>query len=83
MKGYGVNVHAPRKPFVTTTVLLEWPFGWAVGPLWRAVRWFVASLSSQILGSVGLRFGASDPSAARAYHEPFREAAGFGSDEFL
>lgn len=84
MVGYGVNVHAPRMPFVTTTVLLKWPFGWALGPLWRALYWVTKHMINAVLGSVGVEsnlFDESKPSSQ--YWLPPDEATGFGYDDLL
>ena len=39
MKGYGVDIHAPRMPYVTTTILLKRPFSWLWRRLWNVLYW--------------------------------------------
>lgn len=39
MKGYGVDIYAPRMPYVTTTILLKRPFSWLWRPVWNVVCW--------------------------------------------
>ena len=84
MVGYGVNVHAPRMPFVTTTVLLKWPFGWALGPLWNTLYWITKFMTRTVLGSVGVGSGFLDERKpiSPQWLEP-DEAMGFGHDEYL
>jgi len=79
MVGYGVNVHAPRMPFVTTTVLLKWPFEWAFGPLWQPLRWIIKTM----LGSVGVRSRILDESKTVPPYWLPPEAMGFSEDEYL
>jgi len=41
MSGYGVDINAPRRPFVTVTILLR-PFEWLWRPGFTLVEWLLA-----------------------------------------
>ena len=85
MVGYGVNVHAPRMPFVTTTVLLKWPLKWALGPFWTLLYCITMNMISTLLASLGVGTPPFDGHTAAydGFAEPFADAVGIGQDEFL
>lgn len=56
MNGYGVNIHAPRMPYVASTVLLGRPFGWILRPFWRFFYFASQLLFRQLLGVAGFEW---------------------------
>ncbi|KAI9775630.1 MAG: hypothetical protein M1835_005739 [Candelina submexicana] len=38
MEGYGVNIHAPRMPWVTATMIWR-PLSWFLLPIWKVLTW--------------------------------------------
>jgi hypothetical protein len=38
MEGYGVNIYAPRMPWVTATMIWR-PLSWFVLPVWKVLCW--------------------------------------------
>lgn len=85
MIGYGVDWHAPRMPFVTTTVLLKWPLQWVLGPFWTLLYWITMNMMNTLLGSAGVGTGlfGGYKGQSDALAEPFADAVGIGQDEFL
>lgn len=78
MKGYGVDIYAPRKPYVTTTILIQRPFGWVIGPCWRVIPWLTNGTMNRVLGSSG----AGRDSPGNLHMAPARDWDPYDNDRF-
>jgi hypothetical protein len=45
MVGYGVDIYAPRVPFVTTTILVKRP----LARVWRYVAWMLGDIEGKTM----------------------------------
>ena len=85
MSGYGVDINAPRRPFVTITILLR-PFEWLWRPVVTFLEWLLADwlpmLDEDTTTWLSARSaGSFDPILLReleAMQPVLRELQGFG-----
>ncbi|KAI9717327.1 MAG: hypothetical protein M1812_004854 [Candelaria pacifica] len=74
MEGYGVDIYAPRMPWVTLTKIWE-PFSWIILPVWKVLSWMAWQVYGQdaqqaLLRANGINGSTSKDSARREppYH---------------
>lgn len=75
MTGYGVDIHAPRMPYVTSTILIKRPFERLWRPSWAF--WKI------IVESFWTGQGTSDTPRAPVMDTSTDSMKGFAEDEFI
>ena len=85
MSGYGVDINAPRMPYVTSTILVKRPLAW----LWRPVYAFLQMLVERML-DLGDPAGQGMPASAGqaggasfVVEETVQRWGGFEEDELI